>query len=192
MNRVWLLLLAFFFSATAYSQVIINPKAGYNYSYFSKDFEDLSFEGRSGWQVGADFRFGDEFFVMLGAHYFESENRIESLGGANLPNNDIVFNIKALRLPLVLGADLLKGRRIGLRVFTGPNMNVVLDNDEDMVNSSDLLYDDIAWGYNLGLGIDLGIITVDVVHEWGLSNIFNSDNITSKNNRLFFSAGILF
>lgn len=192
MKKIMLFLIAFAIGTTAYSQVIFNPKAGYNYSYFTGNFEDVSFEGRSGWQVGADFRFGDEFFVMLGAHYFESENRIESLGSVNLPANDVTFNIKGIRVPLALGADLLKGRRIGLRAYTGPNMNVVLDNDEDVVNTSDLIYDDIAFGYSLGVGVDLGIFTVDAVHEWGLSNVFDSDSITSKNSRIFLSAGILF
>lgn len=187
-----MLLIALVISSSVFSQVIFNPKAGYNHSYFTGNFEDVDFEGRSGWQVGADFRFGDEFFVMLGGYYFESENRVESIGGVNTPGSNVVFNIKGIRFPLALGADLIEGRRLGIRAFTGPNMNLILDNDEDAVGVNDLIYDDIAWGYNLGVGIDLGIVTFDVMHEWGLSNVFNSESITSKNSRLFLSAGILF
>lgn len=192
MKKSFLVLIILAIGTTAFSQVTFNPKVGYNYSYFSGDYEDVSFDGRSGWQIGADFRFGDKLFFMAGAHYFESENRIESVGAINLPSNNVTFNIKALRVPLAVGVDLIEGRRFGMRAFTGPGVNVVLDNDEGAVNNSDLFYDDLAFGYNLGLGVDLGVITVDVVHEWGLSNVFNSDNFTSKNSRIFFSAGILF
>ncbi|HKK74751.1 MAG TPA: outer membrane beta-barrel protein [Saprospiraceae bacterium] len=192
MKKLILMLVALAITATAYTQVIFNPKIGYNYSYFSEEFEDRSVEGKSGWQIGADLRFGDKVFFSPGIHYFESENRIESLGNIDVSGNDITFDIKALRIPAVVGIDLLEGRRIGLRAYTGPNLTLVLDNDEAVFDVDEIIYKDMAWGYNAGVGIDFGVLTLDLNHEWGLTNVFEPDNIKSKNNRLFLSLGLLF
>lgn len=192
MKKIVVMLVALVFVATAYSQVTFNPKIGYNYSYFPEAFEDRLVEGESGWQVGADLRFGGSVFFTPGIHYFESNNRIESLGNIDMSGNNIAFKIKGLRIPATIGIALFTGRRIGLRAYTGPNLTLVLDNDEEIFDVEDTLYRDMTWGYNTGLGVDFGVLTLDLNHEWGLSNVFEPDNIKSKNNRLFLSLGLLF
>lgn len=174
------------------AQATFNPKIGYNYSYFSEDYENQDIEGKSGWQVGADIKFGDQIFFAPGLHYFESNNRVRSVGGINVTNGDISFDVKGLRIPAVVGVDLIEGRRAGLRAYTGPNLTVILDNDEDAFDSGDFLYKETTWGYNVGVGLDIGIITIDLNHEWGLTNVFEPESIKSKNNRFFLSLGLLF
>ncbi|GAB5551750.1 MAG: hypothetical protein Sapg2KO_13410 [Saprospiraceae bacterium] len=174
------------------AQNTINPKIGYNYSYFSGDYDDRELEGQSGWQVGVDFKFGDQFYFAPGVHYFQSTALIESVRDINVTGNDIEFDIRGIRVPAVLGVDLIEGKRLGLRAYTGPNVSFILDNDEDAFDTSDALYNEFILGYNAGVGLDIGIFTVDVEHEWGLSNAFDSDLIDSRNNRLFLSVGLLF
>lgn len=175
-----------------YAQTTVNPKFGYNYSYFSDNYEDRELEGKSGWQIGLDFKFGDKFYFAPGVHYFQSTTLIEGVGNVDLTDNDIEFDISGLRIPAVFGIDLLEGKRIGLRAYTGPNISFIMDNDEDAFLPSDALYNDFIVGYNGGLGIDIGIFTVDIEHEWGLTNAFDSDSIDSRNNRLFLSVGLIF
>lgn len=177
---------------TSYTQILFNPKMGYNYSYFSEEFEDRSVEGMSGWQIGLDLRFGDKVFFAPGMHYFESENRVESLGNIDLSGNNINFKIKALRIPTVIGLDLLEGRRMGLRAYSGPNFTLVLDNDEAVFEVDEIIYKEVTYGFNAGLGIDFGVLTLDLNQEWGLNNVFEPDDIKSRNNRFFLSLGLLF
>jgi hypothetical protein len=192
MKNLLLIVCLAFAANFAVAQTTINPKIGYNYSYFSNDYDDRELEGKSGWQVGLDFKFGDQFYFAPGAHYFQSTTRIEQVGNIDVTGNDVEFNIKGIRVPAVVGVDLIEGKRLGLRAYTGPNISFILDNDEDAFDTSDALYNDFIFGYNLGVGLDIGIITVDLEHEWGLSNAFDSEVIDSKNNRIFLSVGIIF
>ena len=172
----------------AQNQVKFIPKIGVHFANFNEDFNDYDLDGRLGYQIGADVRFGENLYIATGVHYFQTKATLEIGNGAVLETD---FDVDGLKIPLYIGIDLLQQDRLGVRAFAGPNLSLFFD-DDSFLDIEDLLIEENMWGAVAGVGLDLGLITLDVYHEWALTNFFESENIKNRSNLIYFSVGILF
>lgn len=170
----------------------IIPMVGIHASNFKADFSDDKAEGRSGWNAGLDFRAHQKrFFIQPGVHYFSSSMDVtskDSLSSAPLLDGP---RIHSLKVPLLLGVYLTRerGTFFKLNVKGGVAGNYVLSVDQnDHPRFSTDNIEEFSYGLNAGIGIELGLLTIDLSHEWGTSPLFKSSK--DKNNILRATLGI--
>ena len=95
-------------------------------------------------------------------------------------NND--YNISKLDLPVLLGYKIIGP----LHVFAGPAFQYTLSNDLDGLNVEDV-ENDFTVGLNIGAGVNLGKLGLDVRYERGFSENeaeFIGNNVTDISGRV--------
>ena len=128
-----------------------------------------------------------DFVVAVGG-----DGSVNEVGNIDVSGYDFDFTIRGFQFPLLIGYDLVPGERYGIRFHTGPTYSVLIDQKEQLIDVQDLIMKNDIWGYRLGAGVDIGVLTIELDHEWGITNIFNSDGIASRNNVVYLSVGVLF
>ncbi|HMO37854.1 MAG TPA: outer membrane beta-barrel protein [Saprospiraceae bacterium] len=176
------------------AQVRVNPKVGVNVSAVDAKLMDINAEARAGWNAGVDFRLGKGLvFLNPGIHYYTYTARL--LQDLNTPDEVQLKDetqIQNLRLPVNLGF-YLTGTDGLLRVFAKggvtPAYLLGVREKESFAFNRDSLKD-WTFGANVGLGVDLLFLTVDLNYEIGLTDFFA--DAAGRNNMLTLSAGIKF
>jgi len=191
---VALALITFSTYNNAQAQTVINPKVGVNLSAVDGNLGDLQAAAKVGWNAGVDFRFGGKkLFLTPGLHFNNYTARL-----VNDINTDTQLNFKdettiqAIKAPLNIGFDITgKKQLLNLFVKGGvtPTMILAVNEKPGIPFSKDDLKT-FTWGANVGLGMDITILTVDLNYEIGMSDYFA--NTTGRNNVLTLSAGIRF
>ncbi|WP_159469966.1 porin family protein [Dyadobacter sp. 3J3] len=160
------------------------PVVGVHASSFKADFNDGKADGRIGWNAGLDFRIHEKrFFIQPGVHYFSSSMRIsteDSLSNAPLLSGP---RLHSLKVPLLVGLYLTKANKgfFKMNVKAGATGTYVLAVDKSDIKQFDRdNIEDFSYGLNAGLGLEFGLITLDLSHEWGMSTVFKDTN--NKNN----------
>jgi hypothetical protein len=162
------------------------PVVGVHASNFNANLQDGKYNGRTGWNAGLDFRARvRKFFVQPGIHYFSSSMEVtqeDSVSQAPLLTGPRIHSLKA---PLMLGVYLTKAKGGFLRfnLKGGIVGNYVLSVDKSDIDRFEKdNIEDFSYGLNAGFGLELGFITFDFSHEWGMSPLFRDTN--QKNNIL--------
>ncbi|RAJ96053.1 outer membrane protein with beta-barrel domain [Larkinella arboricola] len=149
-----------------------------------------SFDSRTGWAYGIYTRFGKNI-------YLQPELLVSSKGGSfeivrdidGQPTSETVtINTTNFDVPILLG---LKGGPI--RVVAGPIVSFRISDDQSLRDAlqdytSGSLNNALAkatYGYQVGVGLDLGRLGIDVRREGGLSNVSAVDLGTEGNSERF-------
>jgi len=194
MKRLILLaILACFGWQTVTAQLTIVPKAGANFSYFSEDLKDTDLEGNVGFQVGLDLRIGDRFYLSPGVYYARTSNRVEIIDAGELGEVSVDFVTNGLRVPFVVGAKVIDSEEFGLRLFGGGTANLLFGSDDELEDIPDLTIEDNNWSLSAGAGLDIGrLLTIDLRHDWGMSDFFELTAEKNRQNVFYLSAGVRF
>ena len=145
-----------------------------------------------GWNAGIDFRIrAKRFFIQPGVHYFNSSIELtskDSLSDAPLLSGPRLHSIK---VPVLLGVYLTRANSgfFKLNVKGGASGNYLLAVDKN--DSKEFEKDNLetyTYGLNAGLGLEFGLLTLDLSHEWGISSVLKNSN--AKNNLLRVTIGI--
>ena len=176
------------------NKTVINPKVGVNLSAVDGNLGDLQAAAKVGWNAGVDFRIGGKkLFLSPGLHFNNYTARL-----VNDIDTDTQLNFKdettiqALKAPVNIGFDITgKKQLLNLYLKGGvtPTMILAVNEKAGIPFSKDDLKT-FSWGANVGLGMDITILTVDLNYEIGMSDYFA--NTTGRNNVLTLSAGIKF
>lgn len=156
----------------AQSEPGIGLKAGLNYSANGDYFESISAAAQDpdrnvGYHIGLYGKLGRNLYFRPELVYTKTKSDY----------NGDVFDVSKLDAPLLVGT-----RVIGpLHVFGGPAFQYILNSDFDGI-SVDRVENDFTVGLNLGAGVNLGRIGVDLRYERGFSENearFINTNITT-------------
>lgn len=156
----------------AQSEPGIGLKAGLNYSANGDYFESISAAAQDpdrnvGYHIGLYGKLGRDLYFRPELVYTKTKSDY----------NGNVFDVGKLDAPLLVGT-----RVIGpLHVFGGPAFQYILNSDFDGI-SIDRVENDFTVGLNLGAGVNLGRIGVDLRYERGFSENearFINTNITT-------------
>ncbi|MGV3559193.1 porin family protein [Larkinella arboricola] len=214
MKKLLLLGLVLCLPALTFAQFSIGVKGGMNLSQFTmgefvktrlnangtpqvsvsgrtiRDNLKESFDSRTGWAYGIYTRFGKNI-------YLQPELLVSSKGGSfeivrdidGQPTSETVtINTTNFDVPILLG---LKGGPI--RVVAGPIVSFRISDDQSLRDAlqdytSGSLNNALAkatYGYQVGVGLDLGRLGIDVRREGGLSNVSAVDLGTEGNSERF-------
>lgn len=183
-------------SSAAFAQSFnLGIKAGVNLSKINSDFAKE--ENRLGYQVGAWARFGGSFYLQPEAYIGSKGNKFISVtqnsGTEVTAEGKVKFT--TLDIPLLLGTRLVGSNNVNIRFMAGPVVSFVLDEKSDFSAAYDQAtdfknYKNQTWGGQVGAGVDLGNISVDLRYEAGFSNISKSEKYKQTPNLFQLSLGI--
>ncbi|MBT9190272.1 MULTISPECIES: porin family protein [Zobellia] len=161
-------------SIAAFSQkdlVEIGVKAGLNYSANGDYFESIGDAARDpdrnmGYHLG--------LFTKIGVNriYFRPELMYTKTKSDYSGDK---FDISKLDMPLLVGVKIIGP----LHVFAGPSFQYILDTEFDGISIDDI-ENDFSVGANIGAGVDLGKLGIDIRYERG----FNSNEATFINTNI--------
>ena len=183
MKKVFLTILTLTFFNFSFAQLDWGAKAGLNYNFGGDLSEVISDTGSSIENIvntNADDKAGFHLglwtrFKVLGL-YIRPEliyTKLNNSYGANLQNNrtESDYKTQKLDIPILLGTKIAGP----LHIFGGPSFQYILDSDFDVDNISDIKTNDFSVGLQLGAGLELGRLGVDVRWEKGFENDANGE-----------------
>jgi hypothetical protein len=191
MKKIFLgIVLVIFLAATSMGQKVnFGPKIGYSASKLSTNLPEITEDIKSNFLAGVFLRMGNKLYFQPELLYHARGGVLDSAGLKQ------TVKFKSLDVPLMVGFKLLDLKVFNLRFMGGPVASFAFDKDitfneliQDPIQSTDLK--NVIWGLDVGLGVDVLFMTLDVRYEWGLNNIFKSGNYEMKNN--IFTVGLGF
>jgi len=181
------LLLILTISIYAQPTLDIGLKAGINSSKIDFDVSNYTSESIVKAHFGAFGRVGwGRVFVQPEAYF--------SIKGGDLSSNMYEtftsFDYNTVDVPLLLGVKIIKGGMVDVHAMAGPVFSVLTSKK---IEGSDLLskeyYEDIYFGIQYGLGIDVWFLTLDARMEHGGSNLYSYPSFDGKNSTFMLTLG---
>ncbi len=194
MKRAILLSVMLFMACFVFGQFTIGPKVGLTMSKLSTNFEDVQEEMKTGFQFGAFARFGKKLYVQPELIFATKGGIIKEEGFTAKTK----VNLSTIQVPLIIGFKILNLKVVNLRIHGGPAISFVTNKEVTIsTDAGEEAFDgahikDAIWNFQLGLGVDVMMFTLDIRYEWGLNNIWDSLDGTSydmKNNLWNISLG---
>ncbi len=134
-------------------------KAGLNYNANGDYFESASAAAKNpsrnvGYHIG--------FFGQLGSRIYLRPELVYTSTKSEYDNDE--FKMQKLDLPVLLGAKVIGP----LHVFAGPAFQYILNTKYDGITINDVK-NDFTVGLNIGAGVNLGMLGIDLRYERGFS-----------------------
>ena len=195
MKKVILLSAFIFLTAITFAQFTVGPKIGLTLSKLNNNFEEATEEMKTGYQFGAFVRFGKKIYVQPEIMFVTKGGIIKKDDGFNTKTK---VNLSTVQIPLIVGYRILNFKVVNLRLHGGPAISFVTNKEVTIsTDSGEEAFDgahikDAIWSFQLGLGVDILMFTLDVRYEWGLNNIWDpldGDTYDMKNNLWNISLG---
>ncbi|MDY6327386.1 MAG: porin family protein [Bacteroidales bacterium] len=154
----------------AQSQFSIGIKAAVNGSNYYK----LTKSG-VGFDAGVFMRFGNGFFFQPEVNYaFKSSSFRDAL-------NEFSTNLKlkqhCISVPALLGYHFINNENFKFRLTLGPRFDFKV---KDNLEGTEWRTNNLIWGGQIGLGIDVWRFTIDVNYCYAADNFHNTSNTTSQ------------
>lgn len=200
------LTLPLFFSIS-HAQVDIGLKGGVNYNFggdFKEIFSDVGNNATNIVRTGADNRAGFHLGLWSRFHfaglYLRPEISYTELNNSYNNQNETVNNIdtkfttKKLDIPILLGTKIIGP----VHIYGGPSIQYILDSKFSADEITQIKTDDISVGLQLGTGVELGRLGLDVRWEKGFSNdldgeFLNTDiRVDNRPNQIIFGLSYRF
>ena len=191
-----ILLIAFATTVDAQGAFSIGPKVGYNSYKLTDNLDSVKTSIKNSLQVGAFIRIGKKVYFQPEANYQVSKSTLTKSVGAFMQSQDVTLT--SIKVPVLLGGKIINAKAFNLSFMVGPAVTFILDkklnpstlNELWPIHSVDEIKNSI-WSVQMGAGIDVLFLTLDVRYEMGLDNPYNgSSNLQMKNDMFNVSLGI--
>jgi hypothetical protein len=174
----------------------LGPKIGYSSNTLTNNLDSVQSSIKNSFQVGAFIRIGRKVYFQPEANYQVVTSTLNKSEGSSVLSQDIT--IESLKIPALLGYKLINKGGFNFRIMAGPAYTFLLNKKLDPQHMNELWpiqsADDLknsVWSVQMGAGLDVLFITLDVRYEMGIDNMYNgSSDLRLKNNMFNFSLGI--
>ena len=191
-----ILLIAFATAVDAQGAFTIGPKVGYNSYELTNNLDSVQASIKNSFQVGAFIRIGKKVYFQPEANYQVSRSTLSKSLRNRVQSQDVT--VTSIKVPVLLGAKIINAKAFNLRFMVGPAVTFILDKKLNPSTMGELWpihsVDDIKnsiWSVQMGAGMDILFLTLDVRYEMGIDNAYNgSSNLQMKNNLFNVSVGI--
>ncbi|RLD57664.1 MAG: hypothetical protein DRJ05_09325 [Bacteroidetes bacterium] len=180
------------------AQFEIKPTIGFNFSKLSTEPEGFDQSARVGYQLGGSIQFGKKLYFEPGIFWTKMGSEM-----VHADQSDIKFttDINGIRIPVFVGYQIIGGddeNIFGLRIFGGPSMSWItsIEGNDTKLEKDD--FNSLLWGVDVGAGIDVWLLFLDIGYEIGLNPVFKDDpdfpdeSNDGKNNAFWFNLGMRF
>lgn len=181
----------------AQAQFQVNPQAGLTFQSLTDAPDGVNYKAAVGWQLGADARIGDRFFVQPGAFLGRSVTAITTSGpapngaeGSVTVEDDLVRT--NLKLRTQLGYRVIDSYQFDMRVMLGPSYDVLVSIDDrvDNLTWNRADFNNGSFNIDAGAGFDMGLFSLSPTASFGLSRVFEDDPALSQINSKYMSYGL--
>lgn len=174
----------------------LGPKIGYNSNTITDNLDSVNSGINNSLQVGAFMRVGSKVYFQPEVNYQLVKGTLNKSFGSLVQSQDI--SIKSIKIPALIGVKLINKSVVNLRVMAGPAFTYLFDKKLDPSKMDELWpiqsVDDIKnsiWSAQIGAGLDVLFMSLDVRYEIGIDNIYNgSSEFEMKSNVFNVSLGI--
>jgi hypothetical protein len=172
------------------AQLEIKPAVGVNFSKLSNEPDDFTHSARVGYQLGGSLQIGKKLYLEPGVYWVKMGSEMAHSDEENL---DYQLDMNAMRIPVFVGYQIIGGDEeniFGLRVFGGPTAQWVtkIEANDTKLDKDD--FNSLIWGVDVGAGVDVWLLFLDLGYEWGLSEVYKEDPNNSKNLAFWANLGI--
>ncbi len=182
--------------ADAQSVFSLGPKLGYNSYELNNNVDSVRASIKNSLQIGAFIRVGSRVYFQPEANYQIDKTTLSQNFGSVVLSQDVT--LKSLKVPALIGIKLINRPSFNFRIMAGPAVTFILDKKLKPFDMNDLWpiqsVDDLknsTWSVQVGAGLDVLFVTVDVRYEMGIDNAYNGNsNLEMKNNVFNVSVGI--
>ena len=198
MKKLFISIIIISFSSGVFAQMPITfgPKVGMNISKLTtqiKNVTQLENSNIYGVNAGLFLRISIKKFYIQPEVYFSMKggkmNYIDSLIQRNKS-----IKLNTVDIPLLIGLKAFDAKIFNLRIMAGPVLSIPLNktvsetfNPSHSINESS--FKNSLWAIQAGIGLDLFMFTFDFRYEWGLTKIYDKNDIRFKNNLFYLSLG---
>jgi len=168
------------FNVSFAQKIDVGAKAGLNYN-FGGDLSEVSSEVGNSFEnliAGADNKAGYHLGLWAKIHflglYIRPELVYTQLNNSysnSTENVDTDFKTKKVDIPILIGTKLVGP----LHIFAGPSFQYVTKSDFSQNEFENIRKKDFTAGLQIGTGLELGRLGVDVRWEKGFSNDVDGD-----------------
>lgn len=168
-------------ATTAKAQFQVNPQAGLTFQNLTNASPGVEFRAAAGWQMGADLRFGDRLYVQPGAFFGSYKTYVTSSAGDTISAEDNLIR-QNLRLKAMVGYRIIDSYQFDLRFAVGPTYDVLLKvkDKEGSFVSNEGYFNKGLLNIDAALGFDMGLLTLEPSVSFGVSRVFDQDEIVVK------------
>lgn len=178
----------------------LHVSGGYNATNVRESGDDPNaWTGRTGYQFGADLQLGDVWFARGGVHLQVrnmdySTTTLDTAGASDLVNTSFTYTERSLRVPLLIGRNLLRSSDdppVNVYVLAGPtallHLSTSLDNDDLDVEAAPA-----QWLIGFGGGLTFSFLFAEATYGIGMSDIFKGETFGTnpRVNQFCLNAGI--
>ncbi|HSF53757.1 MAG TPA: porin family protein [Algoriphagus sp.] len=187
MKKSIIVILLSFFAIQGYAQNSgFGIKAGLSSTKLDfKNEQFVPYDAQTGYHVGVFGRFGaGGFFVQPELLFTQTSGKF----GINLPPfssqmpEDYEAEFNRLDIPVMVGFRFLKV----VRIMAGPiaSFNINSEIKDAIETVDDVEFKKSTLGYQAGLGVDIGNLSVDAKYEGGLSSVTDNIGTFETDNRI--------
>ncbi len=198
MKKILLSILLIVFGTGVMAQGVfsLGPKIGYSSNTLTNNLDSVQSSIKNSFQVGAFIRIGKKVYFQPEANYQVVTSTLNKSLGSSVLSQDIT--IESLKIPALIGIKLIKKEAFNLRIMAGPAYTFLLNKKLDPQHMDEVWpiqsVDDLknsVWSVQMGAGLDVLFMTLDVRYELGIDNMYNGEsNLQMKNNLFNVSLGI--
>ncbi len=168
----------------------LGVKAGLNLATPKSD-DFFGEENRLGYQFGVWARLGGAGFYVQPEAYLAGKGGKFDLSQDSGVEAEGKVRFTTLDVPVLIG-NKIGFDKLNVRFMAGPVISFILDNSfkSNFQNVTDVDdYKNQTWGAQIGAGVDIGSLAVDLRYEAGLSNVSKSGQYDQKQNLWHLSLG---
>jgi hypothetical protein len=184
MKKTILLSLSIFLLSVGVSKAQVIPsfsfglKGGLNYSTFPSNGV-FNNDNKAGYQAGAWARIGGLGLIFQPELYYTNKSVTVNDGGT--PNKQ---SFKSFDVPLLVGAKV-GALGLGGRFYGGPVLSFTTSRDNAFKDATALRYKDANYAIQVGAGVDISSLSIDLRYEGGLNKIAYGDGNSHTRVSLF-------
>lgn len=174
----------------------IGPKIGYNSNTLTNNIDSINTGIKNSFQIGAFVRVGSKLYFQPEVNYQLMDGTLNKSIGSTFLSQGIT--IHSIKVPALIGIKLVNKDVVNLRILAGPAVTFLYNKKLDPAHMDELWpiqsVDDIKnniWSVQVGAGLDVLFMTLDVRYEFGVDNMYNgSSDLKMRNNIFNVSLGV--
>lgn len=151
----------------------------------SLDFENdqiVPNDAQTGYHVGIFGRFGNGLFIQPELLFTQTSGSFTIKSPGQGGSEKFKANFNRLDIPVMLGFRIFKVVRLMAGPIASININSEIKDTADTIQDVD--FNSSTLGYQAGLGVDIGNLSIDAKYEGGLSSVTENIGNFSTDNRI--------
>jgi hypothetical protein len=202
MKKIIISVVVLFFTVSSYAQFHIGPHIGYTGSNLSIDKDTITNSLKNNFVVGAFARFGKKIYVQPEINWLTQGSVFKYPSWGSFSPVEQSIKLSTIQVPVNIGWRIINLKVTNIRVFGGVAANFIVnttiettggDGDYELLPKEDD-FSNIAWQWDVGVGVDVLMFTLDVKYLGGINNILKDFNyedgtLTSKSNLFMVTLG---